>query len=330
MPFSRQQRGVQYDVFNGDADGICALHQLRLTRPAPEARLITGVKRDIALLRRLKDTTNSSITVLDISLDSNRTDLLRLLDAGNEVLYIDHHFAGTIPTAVNLTAHIDPAPDRCTSLIVDGLLQGAHRPWALCGAFGDNLHTVAEQLASASGLSQQETTILREIGELLNYNGYGNDLQDLYFAPDHLYQSIATYPSPFAFYEQSQTLRTLKAGFANDMAMALDQPVFSQSGANRIYRLPYSPWARRISGVFANLKARESPDGAHALITENGDGSLRISVRAPLVDRRDADTLCRQFPSGGGRAAAAGINSLPEDDLNRFVTAFNHIYQHPS
>ncbi|HZV66950.1 MAG TPA: hypothetical protein VFG03_18780, partial [Telluria sp.] len=41
-----------YDVFNGDADGICALHQLRLAQPA-ETRLITGVKRDIALLDRL-------------------------------------------------------------------------------------------------------------------------------------------------------------------------------------------------------------------------------------------------------------------------------------
>jgi len=33
-----------YDVFNGDADGICALHQLRLAEPR-EATLVTGVKR---------------------------------------------------------------------------------------------------------------------------------------------------------------------------------------------------------------------------------------------------------------------------------------------
>ena len=40
------------DVFNGDADGICALHQLRLAEPA-ESVLVTGPKRDIALVERV-------------------------------------------------------------------------------------------------------------------------------------------------------------------------------------------------------------------------------------------------------------------------------------
>ncbi len=43
---------MNYDVFNGDADGLCALHQLRLAKPAA-AELITGVKSDIALLHRV-------------------------------------------------------------------------------------------------------------------------------------------------------------------------------------------------------------------------------------------------------------------------------------
>jgi hypothetical protein len=34
------------DVFNGDADGICALHQLRLAAPMP-ATLVTGPKHDV-------------------------------------------------------------------------------------------------------------------------------------------------------------------------------------------------------------------------------------------------------------------------------------------
>ena len=44
---------MYYDVFNGDADGICALHQLRLAEPRPTAELVTGVKRDIRLLHGL-------------------------------------------------------------------------------------------------------------------------------------------------------------------------------------------------------------------------------------------------------------------------------------
>ena len=38
-----------YDIFNGDADGMCALQQLRLREPR-DAQLVTGVKRDIALV----------------------------------------------------------------------------------------------------------------------------------------------------------------------------------------------------------------------------------------------------------------------------------------
>ena len=44
-----------YDIFNGDADGICALHQLRLADPC-DARLITGVKREIDLVSRCSAT----------------------------------------------------------------------------------------------------------------------------------------------------------------------------------------------------------------------------------------------------------------------------------
>lgn len=43
---------THYDIFNGDADGLCALVQLRLQHPA-ETSLVTGVKRDIQLLDRV-------------------------------------------------------------------------------------------------------------------------------------------------------------------------------------------------------------------------------------------------------------------------------------
>jgi hypothetical protein len=61
-----------YDVFNGDADGLCALQQLRLEYSIDDAQLITGVKRDIDLLQQVEARVGDSITVLDISLDRNR------------------------------------------------------------------------------------------------------------------------------------------------------------------------------------------------------------------------------------------------------------------
>jgi hypothetical protein len=317
---------ARYDVFNGDADGICSLHQLRLAEPAPDAILVTGVKRDIALLERISDAQNSLVTVLDISMHVNSASLHELLSRNNEVVYVDHHFAGDIPESPLLQAHIEPQADRCTALIVDALLGGKYRLWAICAAFGDNLHPVATSAASELSLSEEKTIKLREIGELLNYNGYGAQLEDLYFSPDYLYKAIKKYRDPFDFSEESHTLKTLKTGYENDMSLALAQSVFASTGDNRVYRFPDSPWSRRVSGVFANLKARENPAGAHAMITENSDGTLRISVRAPITAKHSADTLCLSFPSGGGRAAAAGINALPEDMLGDFIDRFNATY----
>jgi len=45
-------------------------------------------------------------------------------------------------------------------------------------------------------------------------------------------------------------------------------------------------------------------------------------VRAPLSNRTGADKVCLQFETGGGRAAAAGINALAERDVDRFIDAF--------
>ena len=111
---------INYDVFNGDADGICALVQLRLAEPK-ESQLITGVKRDINLLRRVQASAGDRITVLDISMAKNQADLQRLLNAGAEVFYVDHHFAGEVPSSAALKTLINEAPDVCTSLLVNHL-----------------------------------------------------------------------------------------------------------------------------------------------------------------------------------------------------------------
>ena len=136
------------DVFNGDADGICALTQLRLAEPR-DSQLVTGVKRDIDLLEKVDAKAGDKITVLDVSLDKNREPLLRALAAGAEVLYVDHHFAGEIPASDKLTAHINEAPDVCTSLLVNGLLKNRFLAWAVTGAFGDNLRKSAETIIAA-------------------------------------------------------------------------------------------------------------------------------------------------------------------------------------
>ena len=72
---------MHFDVFNGDADGLCALHQLRLVTPV-ESALITGAKRDIALLQRVPALAGDRVTVLDLSAATNRAALVALLERG--------------------------------------------------------------------------------------------------------------------------------------------------------------------------------------------------------------------------------------------------------
>jgi len=315
----------QIDVFNGDADGICALQQLRLARPCA-SELVTGIKRDIKLLDRVNIDPQSRVTVLDISLDKNREALTRLLDAGVHVAYFDHHFAGDIPDSGNLAAHIDTSADTCTSLIVNHYLDSAHILWAIAGAFGDNMHQAARDASAPLPLSGEQLLELQHLGECLNYNGYGLTIEDLHFAPDALFRELHPYADPFAFIHESASFRKLADGYAEDIAMARQIDPHLQQEKICVHILPDEPWARRVSGVYGNELARLNPGRAHALLTETGHDFFRVSVRAPFSNKEHADTLCMQFPTGGGRKGAAGINELPKAMFDDFIQAFIKTY----
>jgi len=103
-------------------------------------------------------------------------------------------------------------------------------------------------------------------------------------------------------------------------------PVHTEASSTAVLLLPDEAWMRRVSGVFVNALARKYPDRAHVLLTILGDGSYRVSVSAPLMNKTGADELCIQFPTGGDRKAAAGINALPSDMLDAFIEAFQTQY----
>ncbi|MGB7323241.1 MAG: DHH family phosphoesterase [Rubripirellula sp.] len=311
---------THFDVFNGDADGICALHQLRLADPRPST-LVTGVKRDIDLLRRVHAKSGDSVTVLDISLDKNRDDLVRLLGGDVPVVYFDHHFAGDIPDSPNLSSHIDTAGDVCTGLLVNRYLNGAFLPWAVVALYGDNLYDAARAAARPLSLDDSQLGQLETLGTLLNYNGYGSTLDDLFFAPDDLYRRVSPYTDPFEFIASDTTFQTLDEGFRSDMARARTiEPVLATKRC-AAFQFPCESFSRRVSGVYSNELARENPDRAHALLSQLPSNDYLVSVRAPLATKVGADDLVRQFPTGGGRKAAAGINQLPADQLQAFLDA---------
>ncbi|WP_029891105.1 hypothetical protein [Polycyclovorans algicola] len=314
---------ADFDVFNGDADGICALVQLRLAEPR-DAKLVTGVKRDIELLSQVEAQAGDRITVLDVSLDKNRDALQRVLAAGAEVLYIDHHYAGEIPESARLTTAINEAPDVCTSLLVNGRLDNRYAEWAVTGAFGDNLKRSAEAIARPLGLSAGQLQQLEDLGIYLNYNGYGENLEDLLFAPAALFNLVSQHASPFDFIRSGREhFDRLAEGYRTDMDRAASTPTIAGSTEHAaLIVLPDAAWARRVCGVYSNDLTNLHPDRAHAVLTEKHNGHYLVSVRAPLNRKKGADELCRKFPSGGGRSAAAGINDLPADQLGAFTKAF--------
>ena len=319
---------THFDVFNGDADGICALHQLRLVTPT-NAVLVTGVKRDIALLRRVDARAGDAVTVLDVSADVNRIDLLSLLERRVHVQYFDHHFAGQLPVSAFLDAHIDPSPATCTSLLVDAYLNGAHRAWAIVGAFGDNLSRAARKRAETLGLDDAELTRLKELGENIALNAYGDREQDLIVHPAELYRTLEPYINPLTYIDEAPLCRRLAEQKQVDLDMARSvEPEVILPGAE-LYVLGDEPWARRVQGVLANELANRAPELAHAVLTINRQGNYSVSLRAPVASPTGADTVCVQFDSGGGRASAAGINQLARYDLALFAKAVNRAFPEP-
>lgn len=309
------------DVFNGDADGICALHQLRLTKPLVST-LVTGVKRNINLLKKVKADRDDTVTVLDISLDKNRGELLQLLEKGTNVLYFDHHFAGDIPQHERLESYIDTDANMCTSLLVNKYLNNKYLAWAVTAAYGDNLFVAAENAAKPLNLTKEELEQLKLLGTCINYNGYGSSLDDLLFTPEDLYEKIKPYSDPFDFIKNEHAYKTLVNGYREDIYNAeAIEPVY-KSESHAVFILENKKWAKRVSGVFANQLAQENPDRAHAMLTKNNEGGFVVSVRAPLNNKTGADELCRQFKTGGGRKAAAGINHLSSADYERFLQVF--------
>jgi len=314
------------DCFNGDADGICALTQLRLATPV-ESELITGVKRDIKLLDRANVSEGDQINVLDVSLDKNRSALESILNSGADVFYCDHHFAGEVPTHPRLSTLINTAANVCTSLLINQHLKDAFLEWAVVGTFGDNLKHSAQGLAKSLSLSSGDLEQLENLGIYLNYNGYGTSLDDLYFHPADLFKRTSQYASAMEFIrDDKETFGVLKEGFEQDMSKAAAiQPRFDLKHA-AVFELPNAAWARRVSGVFGNDLANLNPAKAHAVITRRDQGDYVVSVRAPLENKQGADQICRQFETGGGRAAAAGINALQENEVDRFVEIFSGFY----
>ena len=322
---------ADFDLFNGDADGIFSRLQLRQADPRPEAIPVTGVKRDTQLFERIASDVKAGdrITALDISMSRNIAALMSALDAGADVFFCDHHPTAEVPERENLSVLMDASPETCTAYLIDQYLEGKFSAWAICGAYGDNFQALAARIASDRNVTLPLSQ-LRELGELVNYNAYGSTVEDLHFHPVDLYNRLSAYPDPMAFIEDApEALDTLRHGHRSDWDIAGSAREVHISNAGQILSLPASPASNRISGLFANALVDEEPDKAFAVLTHLGTetGGYRVSVRAPLSRKTShASRFAAEF-GGGGRVEAAGIDFLTNEDMTRFIDAFTAAFK---
>jgi hypothetical protein len=310
----------RFIVCNGDADGLCAAVQWLMHEPG-DAELVTGLKRERALLGRVAAARGDEVNVFDLALAANREALQRLLDTGVRLRYFDHHAAqGDLPVGALLEAHVDTDAQTCTSLIVDQRVGGACHGWALVGAYGDNLVARADSLGAQWGFDAGDRARLRRLGEVINYNAYGDE-GDQRIAPARLAAIMARHRDARDMLAQEGIVADIESLLEDDLRRGSAVAAHWSGAGGCVHVLPDAPWSRRVVGTLANVLAGADPARAHAVMRPARHGGYVVSVRAPLRAPGGADALCRGF-GGAGRAAAAGIDALPAGSLGRFVDAF--------
>jgi hypothetical protein len=311
----------RFSVCNGDADGLCSAVQWFMHEPGP-VMLVTGLKRDRALLGRVTAERGDEVNVFDLALSPNRAALQRLLDAGVRVRYFDHDaMAGDLPKGALFETRMDMSSDACTSLLVDHRIGGACRGWALVGTYGDNLVAMGDRLAAEWGFGPADRERLHRLGANINYNAYGEDERDVRIAPAELYEVMSRYRDPRDMLSEERIVDEIDALRRDDLQRGLALAPYWERPQGSVHLLPDAPWSGRVVGTLANALADANPAGARAVLKPTRRGGYLASVRAPLQAPQGADALCRRF-GGDGRAAAAGIDELPAGQLDRFIAAF--------
>ena len=285
---------MRWFAYNGDADGICSMVQWGLVHGI-EGNRVTGVKRDIMLLDRISPNSGDEVIVMDISHARNEKRASEISSSGIAITWFDHHLAGDLGNEIQ--SFIDTSPNVCTAKLVEKFLN-IPSDWSEVALHGDGLsrHSVKPEL--------------KELGELLNYNGYGGSLDDLHFHPDDLMLKCLHSKSPEEFMK-TETFRILKNGFTKDI-----ENCESIGKIDGIFLLPNLPWARRAVGVFAH-RVFEKLGGTQVIAIDMGE-HLQVSIRGDS----GIGELCAKF-GGGGRQTAGGIDSLPKNQIPQLMNEVN-------
>ena len=280
------------------------------------------MKRDIALLKKIDSIVNAEVFVFDVAVEKNLNELDTLLASGCLIKWFDHHVSDTVPKHENFCSWINTNPAVNTSYLVGQFLEKTS-PWAIVGLCGDNVFETAESLANEFNLNAEQFALLKEMGELFNYNGYGETTEDLHIDPAEILDSMKSYENPLSYLKQTSIVEQLRNGLEEDLIKADN----AHKVSNNVYIFQDEKWARRVVGVFANRKIKDNPDiPCSVLVEKDGGKSYVVSVRSPLNSDKSAAELCKKFTTGGGRVKAAGINDLPREELTAYIDQFQSFY----
>lgn len=155
-------------------------------------------------------------------------------------------FRGPSPSIMVSMSISRPFPTRgpaCWWTISSGGNTGPGRWWVLSATTSRRRR--ARRAADPLDLDEARLEALRELGICLNYNAYGAQIENLYAAPDTLFRRLRPYADPFEFVTaDDDAFRTLRAGYAEDMArVRAVQPEIAED-CYALYILPAEPWAR--------------------------------------------------------------------------------------
>lgn len=313
---------MDYYIFNGDADGIIAT-RIFARIDDRKGRFITGVKRDISLLNQIAHLKHLSICVFDISIEKNLEALEKLLENNCLIKWFDHHISNDIPIHKNFQPVINTDANVNTTWLVSNH-QTTFTTWTVAGLFGDNMVETAFKIGKKIGLNSKQIALLKEFGELLNYNAYGEKVADLFFPPVEILKRSYDFADIFDFIDQTEFYKILFEGRAKDLRKAGAAEVIAEG----VIRFPDEAWAKRVVGDYANGLSKIEPDLAHAVLVENKASDFVVSVRCAMNEEKNVAAFCGQFPTGGGRMKAGGINKLPQEELGAFVSAFHQYFYH--
>jgi len=305
----KQKRSM---ILNGDADGLVAAYQL--IRERGEYEIYTDRKTNVRLVDSIADVIekDSEVVVLDFSSDTNRKGLQTLLDNGAKVEWIDHH--NQIDGLENMVDRslIDSSRDANTSTIVNEDLGNKYLEWAIAGAYGDNKDKKAKELAEQKSISPEHLGKLKQIGKILNYNGFSlgvglNDVLD----------EMLKHDDPVSF-TQSSVFRSISGQYQKDKSELEGVGPIYASDKVVIYELPDNPSSTAMFGEFANERQSEDPSKAYFVIAPSAEDHSKYSVSIRSSGDPLASDLAKVF-GGGGRVDAGGASIDKQKNPGEYI-----------